>query len=128
MFIPLKKATLLIPSSPEDTNHLFVIITNPCKHGKVLIVNLTTIKTPKHDNACIVNSGEHEFVKRPSYIMYRYAQIVEANNLAKGVKSGKFVAHKPISDDLLTKICDGILCSTQIEPIIREYFIDNCDH
>lgn len=127
LFIPLKKASLLIPSSQKDDNHLFVIITNPCKEGKVLIINFSTIRSDKHDPACVVNKGDHVFIKHPSYVVYRYSKIVSANELSKKVKSGEFIQHQPITDQLLARIQDGISSSfANLE--IKKYFYENCDN
>lgn len=102
MFIPFKKATLLIPSSPDnlrDVKHLFIILTNPPtseKQAKVLLVNVSTVyNNHVFDDACIIEAGEHTFIKRRSFIHYRYARIEEASMLIKKVKSGEFIDEAP---------------------------------
>lgn len=129
MFIPFKKATLLIPSSPnnlKEINHLFIILTNPPnseKQAKVLLVNVSTVyNNHVFDDACIIESGEHPFIKRRSFIYYRYARIEEASILIKEVKSGKFIAHEAISDSLYEKIIIGLLKSKFIPIKYQDFY------
>ena len=75
MFLPYPGATLLIPSGPEhdpDRMHLFVVLTNPFDDRgdgvqRVLLVSLSTVHDHKnHDPACVLEAGEHRFVKHES--------------------------------------------------------------
>ena len=129
MFIPFKKVTLLIPSSPDnlrDVKHLFIILTNPPsseKQAKVLLVNVSTVyNNHVFDDACIIEAGEHPFIKRRSFIDYRYARIEEASMLIKKVKSGEFIAHESMSEGLYTKIVNGLFKSKFIATKFQEFY------
>lgn len=131
MFIPFKKATLLIPSSPnnlKDTKHLFIILNNPSqsKPQKCLLVNISTIRNSiMFDSACIIEPGEHKFIKKRSFVFYRFAKIIEAKELIKKVKSGEFIAHESISEELYKKIVDGLFKSKFLAPKYKDFYIQN---
>lgn len=134
MFIPFKKATLLIPSSPnnlKDTRHLFIILTNPSqiKQSESLLVNISTIRNGTvFDDACIIEPGEHSFIKNRSFVFYRYARIEESKTLIKKVKSGEFIAHELISDALYNKITNGLLKSKFVASKFKDFYREYCDN
>ena len=65
---------------------LFVVLTNPFDDTgdgilRVLLVSLSSIRSYYHyDPACILKPGEHPFVKQESFVVYKRAIIVEAEN------------------------------------------------
>ena len=100
LFLPLRRATLLVPSGPEndpDRKHLFILLTDPADAEAgvkaVLMVSLSSIKAGlPHDPACLLYPGDHPFVKRNSFVVYQKARIEEAEKVLRGVKDGKLVA------------------------------------
>ena len=68
-FLPLRRATLLIPSGPRtDPNrkHLFILLTDPTVDAAgrsfVLMVSLSTVRAGvPHDPTCILYAGDHPF-------------------------------------------------------------------
>ncbi len=77
LFVPFKRATLLIPSGPvndPDRKHLFVLLTDPIEapdfNGKqVLLVNIASVpKSLPYDSTCILQPGVHRFIKHESYV------------------------------------------------------------
>jgi len=116
LFLPLKRATLLIASGPQDDQerkHLFILLTDPRSDeaGKksVLMVSLSTIKPGvPHDPSCILHAGDHPFVKRGSYVVYQKARLEEADKVLRGVKNGQFVPLAPIDGAIFARICKGL--------------------
>lgn len=116
LFVPLKRATLLIPSGPSgdvDRRHLFILLTDPYpdETGKsaVLLVSISTVRpNVPHDPTCILYSGDHDFVKRDSYVVYQRARLEEAEKLLRGVKSGELVAHVPMDGAVFARVCKGL--------------------
>lgn len=54
MFVPLKRAVMLLatPKNPNDnSNHLFIVLTNPNQNQEVLAINITS--SDKFDKVCI---------------------------------------------------------------------------
>lgn len=116
LFLPLKRATLLIPSGPEsdkDRKHLFILLNDPHddESGKacVLMVSLSTVRQGvPHDPACILYAGDHAFVKHDSYVVYQKVRIEEADKVLRGVKNGQLVPQAPMDGALFARICKGL--------------------
>ena len=116
LFLPLKRATLLIPSGPQgdqDRKHLFILLTDPHidEAGKncVLMVSLSTVKPGvPNDPTCILYAGDHRFVKSDSYVVYQKARLEEADKVLRGVKSGQLAPHDPMKGAVFARICKGL--------------------
>jgi hypothetical protein len=116
LFLPLKRATLLIPSGPHGDQfrkHLFILLTDPHadEAGKyfVLMVSLSTLKRGvPHDPTCILYLGDHPFVKHESYVVYQKARLEDADKVLRGVKSGQLVPQDPMDGAVFARICKGL--------------------
>lgn len=116
LFLPLKRATLLIPSGPQgdqDRKHLFILPTDPHadEAGKncVLMVSLSSVRPGMpHDPTCILYAGDHSFVKHDSYVVYQKARLEEADKVLRGVKNGQLVPQDPMDGAVFARICKGL--------------------
>jgi hypothetical protein len=131
LFVPFKRATLLIPSGPvndPDRKHLFVLLTDPTEapgfqEKQVLLVNIATVPNDlPYDSTCILHPGEHRFIKHESYVYYAKARIEAANALLRGVKSGQLTHHEIMDQALVKRICDGLQHSPHTTPRILRFF------
>lgn len=131
LFVPFKRATLLIPSGPTndpDRKHLFVVLTDPIEapgfEGKqVLLVNIASVPNGfSYDSTCILKPGEHRFIKHESYVYYAKARIEAANALLRGVKSGQLTPHEIMDDALVKRICGGLHQSPHTTPRILHFY------
>jgi hypothetical protein len=131
LFVPFKRATLLIPSGPANDparKHLFVLLTDPIKsvdfdEKQVLLVNITSIPNGfTYDSTCILKPGEHRFIKHESYVYYAKARIEAANALLRGVKSGQLAPHEIMDEALVKRICDGLQQSPHTAPRILRFY------
>lgn len=131
VFLPIRRATLLIPSGPAhdlDRKHLFILLTdstiNP-ETGKysVLLTSLSTLNTAlPHDQTCILHAGDHPFINRDSYVSYSTSRIQEAAKLVDGVASGVLIA-KPLMDlSIVDTICNGLAVSPHTAPKILRFY------
>ncbi len=131
LFLPLKLATLLVPSGPEndpDRRHLFVLLTDPADVGDgvkaVLMVSLSSIKQGlPYDPTCLLYPGDHPFVKRESYVVYRKARIEEVDKLLRGVKDGKLIPQEPMDSAIFARICKGLEESSLTPPKILRFYL-----
>lgn len=116
LFLPLKRATLLIPSGPQgdqDRKHLFILLTDPhddeVGNNCVLMVSLSTVKPGvPHDPTCILYAGDHPFVKHDSYVVYQKARLEDAGKVLRGVKNGQLVPQDPMDGAVFARICKGL--------------------
>jgi hypothetical protein len=118
------KQTFLIPSGCK--NHLFVVLTEACLEGNILLVSFSTIREERfYDETCMVYPGEHPFIKNPSYIEYRKARIEKEAHLIKCRDTTYWPHHEPVSDELFKRICNGVFDSPHTPKRIKEYYRSN---
>lgn len=131
LFLPLRRATLLVPSGPEndpDRKHLFILLTDPADAGSgvkaVLMVSLSSIKPGlPYDPACVLHSGDHPFVKKDSFVVYQKSRIEDADKVLRGVKDGKLVPQAPMDTAVFARICKGLEDSRLTPPKMLRFYL-----
>jgi hypothetical protein len=114
-----KGETYLIPSGPD--NHLFVVVTEEDHHGMHILVNVSSVDaTFPHDQTCLLNEGDHDFIMRPSYVAYEFAVQRHKNFIDDKAKKKVYKKHKDASPKLVTKICCGIKKSPFTKRAIKD--------
>lgn len=116
MFIPTRRATVLVPSGTAqqpNLKHLFILVTEPDGEPKVVImVSISSVRPGAHlDPTCLLYSGDHPFVSRDSFVAYRTAQFIETDRLMRGVKKGVLIPKDPMESSIFARICQGVLDS-----------------
>lgn len=131
LFLPLRRATLLIPSGPEgdqDRKHLFILLTDPADaDGKkcVLLVSISSVREGvPHDATCILHPGDHPFVKRASFVVYQRARIETADKLLRGVKSGELVPQDPMESGVFARVFMGLEESRLTPPRVLRFYLE----
>ncbi len=126
-YVPAKGDALKMPSGPDD--HMFVILTDPFVgkgYQSHLLVNFSSVKAGvHHDPACVIAGGKHPFLRRESFVEYRFARIELASDLTGGVKNKRFEQLAPVSGTLLNQIRAGIGKSAFISRKCQGYFEKN---
>lgn len=128
MFVARKGATLLFESGPANNpyqHHLFVILTEPYGPAQqVVMVPICTIKHDRHDLTCVVEVGEHEFIKAQSFVSYSEGRVEAASVLQKGVAKGFFVPKEQANQRLFDKIFAGVRKSNRSRPFLKTAIAD----
>lgn len=135
LFVPLKRAALLVPSGPSvdpDRKHLFILLTDPCADEEgvqaVLMVSLSSVKPQiPYDPSCVLKAGDHPFVKRASFVDYGKARIEAVDKLLRGVKEGKLVPQPPVATEVFARICEGLVKSPRTAAKLLRFFRAACD-
>jgi len=130
LFLPLKRATLLVPSSPDydlGRKHLFILLTDPiCDQSgrmSVLMVSLSSVKPGiPYDSTCILKQGDHPFIRQESYVQYARARIEDPNKLLRGVKAGTLIPFDPMVQNIFARICSGLEISLFTSPVIQQFY------
>lgn len=130
LFLPLKRATLLIPSGPQgdqDRKHLFILLTDPHDGGSgtksVLMVSLSTVRSGiPHDPSCVLYAGDHPFVKHDSYVVYQKARLEDADKVLRGVKNGQLVPQDPMDGTVFARVCKGLEESRLTPAKLRAFY------
>ncbi len=126
IFIPIRRATLLIPSGPADDQermHLFILLTDPVTEEKlVLLCPINTLHTDRwHDPSCILDDTDHEFIQHNSFVNYAKARILAASKLDNGVKSNLFKAKALVREEVYLRICKGLFVSKFTTPEVKTF-------
>lgn len=97
--------TLLIPSGPRDKNHLFFVLNNP-KDGEAVLACLSSMHQYA-DRTCIVNPGDHPFIRHKSFIDYRHCRTDRVTHLTTLLERGYIQRMDKASDALVERILKG---------------------
>jgi hypothetical protein len=121
---PYPSGTMLVPSGPG--NHLFIVMTNRCPTGQHLLFSVSSVKPSVHfDAACEFFGGEHEFIKKHSYVYYRLAEQRRADSITKLVQARYFEVKADLSPSEFQRVCDGVETSKFVKPWAVSYFRQN---
>jgi hypothetical protein len=130
-YLPTKASTLLIPSgtaTDPGRHHLFFLVTNRCPNGLHLAVSLSSIETGRvHDSTCLLTIGDHPFVTRDSFIVYRMARLLHHEGIKKCVDSKVYIAKEDCDAAVLKRIADGVTQSPFTPKWAKQYFLENFD-
>jgi hypothetical protein len=97
--------------------HLYIVISDTEQNpNRVICVMLTTWEDWKED-ACLLDVGDHPFVRHKSCISYHGKMILETtkDELEKLVNQKLVRTHEPVSDKILERIRQGAAQSNDIE-------------
>lgn len=110
-YVPVRCDTVLIPTGPSG-DHLFVITTDACPAGKMVLANLSSVKPNRMiDDTCLVAAGEHPFVQHDSFILYRSAQLQSAQRIGNMVDGWVYKNGQPATTELTDRILAGFAVS-----------------
>lgn len=104
--------------------HLFVVCSDPCDQLKVAIVPLATYTNDLCDQTCLVFAGEHAFVQRKSYVLYRNARIIGCEEISRGIANGTLRTHDDLNAQTFLKVKNGICRSPNTPRKVKTYL--NC--
>jgi hypothetical protein len=120
--------TFLVPSGPEGKKHLFVLALGPLvlsaygKQPHVVLVSFTSIhKDAPFDDACVIEAGEHPFIRHRSYVAYRYMRIDPLAHI-EALSARGWQRREDCSLMLLKKIIVGAGKSKHISRELKEIF------
>lgn len=130
LYIPMKKGTILIPTGPDEHLHFIcsdVVFYPITSKDSVLLVNISSIKDgTDYDKTCILNKGDHPFIKHESYVYYYKAGIFSSNNISQCVAQGDYRIHAPCSDNTFNRILAGFQISEEVSGKIRNFYETHC--
>lgn len=117
---PYRKAGILIPFN--EVHHLFAVMNNKCSGNLCLTIMITSIKEGKyHDPACVLNVGDHPFIDRPSYLLYRMAETLNAGKISRLVGNNYYIPKDNFPNDTFARITAGIYSSDDTPQRIARY-------
>ncbi len=110
------------PSHDPERLHLHVVCLDVDDDGNTLIVPVASYKNSLCDSACILKAGTHELINRESYILYRKAQIRNADELQEDIDARVIIPQKDMSQHFFLMIRNGVGRSIRTPRNIKKYF------
>lgn len=78
-------------STPPNDKHLFVVIA-PTQNGKYLCANVTS-KHSNSDTSCVLQQGDHPFIRHDSVINYKKAREVDPVVIQNQINRGNWIQY-----------------------------------
>lgn len=111
-YAPYELGAILIPYN--EALHLFAVMNDPCADGLCLLLMVTSIKPKRSfDGTCILNDGDHEFLRHQSYIAYRIAQQARAVHIGRMVDQGFYQRKEDWEASVFNRIAAGLYASPE---------------
>ena len=108
-----------MPSGPDQ--HLFIVCNDTCRLGLNLLVNISSFYDGC-DSTCVLDRGDHPFVKHLSYVFYARAIISHADKIQRGIGSGILTPQPDMIDEVFQRVEAGITGSPDTPGKIIKYF------
>lgn len=110
--------TFLITDGTDD--HLWVIISDPALDPDNVVAVMLVSWQQQYDQACILYSGDHPFVKHPTCVQFPAAMVTTVSVLQQKISQNKVKVRASCSDELLLK--SAWLWTPAISPISATTF------
>ncbi len=112
--------TFLTGDEQDDTLHLWIVLTPPSE-GEVVTVSVTT-KRRRSETLVELRPGDHPFIAHDSVIAYGYARIRTVEEIEAAIASGAAKLREPVSPELLSRACSGLVDSDFTPHGIRHFY------
>lgn len=112
--------------APEvaEQSHLWVVLSDPSLDSEnVLIVNLTS-EADYQDHSCVLQPGDHPFIKHASCVNYPGARRVTLAALQDNLKRKAITPDIPVTAEVLRRMREGAACSGRMRLMHRQILID----
>ena len=111
-------------ANPSIDDHLHIIISDPAQNpNQIVTANFTKWRDDK-DQSCIVEIGEHRFIKVRTCVYYGEDRLITLVQYEGFLRSGDLVSDEPIRGDLLKRIIYGAGISPYISFGSRQILVD----
>ena len=107
-----------IPVATARQDHLHIVVSEPNDAGQVAVVNLTTRRWDS-DTCCLLQVGDHPWVKHETVVLYSHAQLLAVEALTRGVEASVFRRHRDMLANPLRRIQGGALDCEQTPPLVE---------
>lgn len=113
---------MVTPGSTFQSNHLYVVISDPARHdGKCVLVNLTTQRA-KSDTTCVLAEEDFpSFIHHPTVVNYGDALLANAATLEQIISQGEVRPHPDMGAEVLKRMVVGALSSPAFPIGLKKY-------
>lgn len=74
------------------------------------------------DDTCLLNVGDHPFIRHCSYVFYADAKIYKATSIQNGFDQGILQPQPDLADDVFARVTAGITVSPDTPQNVVRYF------
>lgn len=100
--------------------HLYFVLSTPSPFSQVAIANFTTARR-LGDWTCVVEPGEHPWVRHRTLVAYDRARLVDVAAFEKRIATGIYLPYpEPLTPGLLERIQQGALASAHTVARVKE--------
>lgn len=108
-----QQATVLKYVGGSDHLHIVLNDPAPCPFKGcdcVVLVAISSVRPGKPiDPSCLLDVGDHPFIRHQSYVVYADARVYNAERVQQGVDAGDFQPHDTMSLDAFQRVIDGLV-------------------
>ena len=110
-----------VPSGPKG-DHLFFCVLGPIVIDGVECILSVPICTAegRYDASCVLEEGEHSFIKHKSYVSYAQARVDRVSVVKDHLDSEYFRVAEPASVELSGKILAGLRACRRVPRYIKD--------
>lgn len=105
-------------------DHLHFVVTDPIDE-LVLVVGITTNSL---EEKFILKVGDHDYIRRKSYIYYRRARTMSVDYIGRYLQKNRKkipnIIQGDATCDTMRKVCEGILKSKSTSRRIKDFYRD----
>lgn len=102
-------------------DHLWIVINDPAQHdGQVLYVNVTSLTGRFDDLTCVLQRGEHPFIKHDSYVRFDGAKVALVAQLDEAERLRLIARDEKATEELVKKIRQAASVSTRLKEDFRK--------
>lgn len=111
-------------TNPAINSHLFILLSDPRRDPDRIVTASFTTWRPDKDLSCVVEPGEHPFIRRRSCVHYSEDRLITASQYDRLVTAGSIVPQDPVSETLLNRLLDGASVSPYMPLGNRQILVD----
>lgn len=102
-------------------SHLHVVILDCELHTNTTVIVCVETLVGKKDKTTVLNPGDHDFIKHPSYVNYGRSKPISSAELLELLNKGIAKTMEPVTAELLSRLRKGILDSGFTPTDVLEY-------
>ncbi len=125
-FIPYQGVTFHAPNESNTDLHLSFILAYCSKSNRVAMANISTFRgTRLDDDSCLLNLGDHRSIRHLSFVIYRYARLLEVDHMHSSLKSNDYKLSDTLEAPVVSRVIEGALISKFTPNEVKEFVYAN---
>lgn len=99
--------------------HLRIVISPPDEEDNSIVISIQTLRGNVNTD-CIIDIGEHDFIKHKSVVNFSRTRIMNGDDILKGITDGPLINKGAVSETLLLKLQNAAKKSDRISKNIKQ--------